>query len=273
MKEIFDYSTKPKTLLNFKQVYKDVKVLGSGFFGETHLVIKDNKKYTLKLLKSINNIEYYNREVEALIKLSKSCHPSLVCYKDHFKLNGYYCILTEYINGITLKELMLKQVLSYKNIIHIGLWLLSTVADLHQKGFAHNDISTCNILATYDGQLKLIDFGLTCYTKETKKTSLMCVKNRLNNIQYSSPELTSGLYKQNVNYYSKTSDVFACGLVLYELFTNGRPYKQDEYGRIISSYYHIPKPCLDKVLQNLLIINPNKRYTAKQGYQQLLKCK
>ena len=42
MKEIFDYSTNPKTLLNFNQVYKDVKILGSGFFGETHLVIKNN---------------------------------------------------------------------------------------------------------------------------------------------------------------------------------------------------------------------------------------
>jgi len=276
MKEIFDYSTNPKTLLNFNQVYKDVKILGSGFFGETHLVIKNNIQFSLKLIKpNQQNQEQYDREVSALIHLTKPCHPSLVCYKDHFIIiknkQKYYCILTDYIHGITLEELLKRQRLTYKNIKAIGLWLLSTISYLHQKNFAHNDISLSNIMATYDGQLKLIDFGLTCYTARRTK-HLTCLKHRLFNKQYSSPELTSGLYQQNVNFYSKTSDNFACGLVIYELLTRQRPYQQDQYGRIISAYRHISQPCLDYVLQHLLLINPQKRSTALQAYQQLQQC-
>jgi serine/threonine protein kinase len=280
-KSKFNYNTHPKTLLNFNQIYKDVKMLGSGFFGETHLIMEytTKKLYTLKILntKYLDTDDYY-REVEALIKLSQpTCHSSLVCYQNHFmmiyKNKIKYCILTDYIEGITLEKYDCQYQLSYNNIVDIGLWLLKTVMFLHQNGFAHNDISTANIIVTSQGGLKLIDFGLSCLS--TYKTKyIKCTSNRLVNNQYKSPEIQTGLYKTNPNQYSKTSDCYAIGLVLYELLTDKQPYQLDFYGNIKSHYKDIKQlPCYNLVLKKLLIINPNQRSTANAAYQQLLKCK
>jgi serine/threonine protein kinase len=128
-------------------------------------------------------------------------------------------------------------------------------------------------MVTRQGELKLIDFGLSCITNKSTFYNT-CIKNRLVNEKYISPELQNGLYRTNVNYFSKTSDVFSAGLVLYELLTGQRPYKQDQHGRIISGYHDIQRyPCLNSVLKNMLLLDPYKRSTAKQAYDQLLKCK
>lgn len=281
---------KPSILYHFDRQFKDIKLLGSGHFGETHLVYdKTNKKYySLKLLYPRDiPLKDYQREVNALIYLSKYCHPSIVCYINHFIVQGYtnyknqfvnqtyYGILTEYINGVTLNQYQHNHHLSHQHILTIGLWLLKTISLLHSLNFAHNDISLSNIMVTHKGNLKLIDFGLSCITdKKTLYNS--CLKTRLVNESYISPELQNGLYQTNVNFYSKTSDVFAVGLVLYELVTGRHPYQHDSHGRIISSYADLRQPslfCLNKVLKNLLMIDTRFRITAQQGYNQLLKCK
>jgi serine/threonine protein kinase len=266
----FNYSTHPKTLLNFDQIYKDVKLLGAGNFGETHLIIDKitKKQYSLKFMfpDKININEYY-REVSSLINLSSTpnCNPSIVCY--------YNCILTEYIDGLTLAKYDEKYNFSYDDILIIGLWLLKTINILHNKGFVHNDISPHNIMISKDGKLKLIDFGLSCYTK-TLQGYLKCVDNRLVNTQYMSPEIQNKIYFKNKAKYSKTSDVFAIGLVLYELFTGSRPYVQDKNGKIISQFNSIKNDsCINNALRHLLLINPDQRSNALESYNLLLKCK
>jgi serine/threonine protein kinase len=286
----FNYSTHPKTLLNFDQIYKDVKLLGAGNFGETHLIIDKitKKQYSLKFMfpDKININEYY-REVSSLINLSSTpnCNPSIVCYYNHFIVKGYttynnkynpnsyYCILTEYIDGLTLAKYDEKYNFSYDDILIIGLWLLKTINILHNKGFVHNDISPHNIMISKDGKLKLIDFGLSCYTK-TLQGYLKCVDNRLVNTQYMSPEIQNKIYFKNKAKYSKTSDVFAIGLVLYELFTGSRPYVQDKNGKIISQFNSIKNDsCINNALRHLLLINPDQRSNALESYNLLLKCK
>ena len=278
---------KPTLLSHFDEIYKDVKLLGAGNFGETHLVYdkRSKKYYSLKLLYPHDTpIKDYYREVEALKFLSKRCYPNIVCYVNHFIIKGYtnyknkfinqtyYGILTEYINGVTLDQYKNQHQLSYKHILYISLWLLKTLSLIHSLGLAHNDISTSNIMITHQGQLKLIDFGLSCITSHPTFYNT-CMKNRLVNEKYVSPEIQSGLYSMNVNYFSKTSDVFSSGLVLYELFTGFRPYRQDQHGNIISDYRDIQRaPCLNLILKKMLMIDPYKRSSAQQAYTNLLKC-
>lgn len=273
----FDYLTHPKTLLNFNDVYHDVKILGSGHFGETRLIMDKltKKLYALKMINAEQfNVNDYYREVSALITLSEPhCNSVLVCYKNHFMMNVKnkmrYAILTDYIDGMTLEKYNELYTLNYKNIVDIGLWLLKTVAWLHDRGFAHNDISIANIMVTKAGALKLIDFGLTCYTIK-RIAYLTCSKNRLVNIYYQSPEIQSGLYMTNVNKYSKTSDIYAIGIVLYELLTGHHPHQ----GHVQSDdYFTKQRPCFSNVLKRLLLINPNQRITAHEGYIEFLKCK
>jgi serine/threonine protein kinase len=267
-------NAEPKNFLNFNQVFKDVKLLGAGGFGETRLIVDrmSGKKYALKILKKFDKMDYY-REINALIKLSASpnCNPNIVCYYDHFKLNKYYCILTEYIEGMTLRDFDLKYRLSANDVKYIGLWLLKVLNYLHSNGYAHNDISDNNIMVTHDKKLKLIDLGITCYDKANGY--LKCDANRAVQLYYQSPELHTRYYVRNPKKYSKTSDVYATGVILYELFTGEQPYDRNKNGDIISPYHNIRNaPCINNVLKKMLTINPDQRINANQAYTLLKNC-
>ena len=271
----------PKIFLNFDQVFKDIKVLGSGNFGETHLIedIVDHTKYALKMLFLKDKNDFY-REVISLINLSKipNCDPDIVCYYNHFILpknvygTEFYCILMEYIPGVNLATFDESEQLSIKDIVRTGLWLLKTVGHLHKKGFAHNDITPGNIMVTKNMDLKLIDFGLTCFTIPNKNKYVKCKKDRLVNTTYASPEQKNGIYFTDVDRYSKTSDIYAIGLILYHLLTDSYPYELDKDGQIVSEYQDVRNKCMNIALQNMLLINPDIRTDAEEAHLLLSKC-
>lgn len=260
----FNYDYNPKLLLNFNNIYKIIKLLGEGEFGKIYLIKNKltNKLYALKLLKYNNiNKNLFNREVSMLIKLSKisNCNIYMSCYYNSFliKINNqfYYGILMDYILGMSLDKFIFNNKLNRKDIINIGLELLNIVYFLHNHGYVHNDISLRNIML-FNNKIKLIDFGLSCYTKSTDNR-IKCKKDRLFNLNYASPEIKNGIYKYDVNKYSKTSDIYSLGLVLYYLF----------------DFYHIKfDKCLKNVIINMTLKNPNERATAEKAYQLLLKC-
>ena len=136
-------------------------IIGRGTFAETYLVIDNhNNSYALKLFYS-KNLKEYEDEVKTLIDLSTpTCHPDIICYKDHFILNNQYAILTDYIEGKTLEQFIRSNHLTLKEVKFIILQLLSILIWLHQKGYRHGDILTGNIIVTKDMKIKLIDFGL-----------------------------------------------------------------------------------------------------------------
>lgn len=182
----------------------------------------------------------------------------------------YYCILTEYIDGVTLASYDEQHNLSYKEILTVGLWLLRVIKQLHAKGIAHNDISVDNIMVTH-GKLKLIDFGLSCDTRAQRNNQ--CVGNRLVNMSYVAPEMLSGKIFTDPKKYSKTADIFAIGILLYELITMQKPYRYNDDYHITSPFIHIKgEPCLDNALHHMLYINPDTRANASQAYNLLYKC-
>lgn len=271
----------PKLFLNFNEVFRPIKMLGEGGFGSTHLIVDkiSGKKYALKLLhnKGFDKDDYY-REVSALINLSAepSCDPNIVCYYNHFMLNGflnsnmkYYAILMEYIEGMTLAEFDEKYRLSVNDILYIGLWITDMLKYLHSKGFSHNDISVHNIMVTKKKQLKLIDLGATCNIKVNGY--LECGFNRIVNIYYQSPEIQAKKYDPKK--HAKTSDIYAAGMLLYKLLTGKRPYPQNKNLDIIGPYQNIRNaPCINNALKSMLTINPDERATASQAHKLLEKC-
>lgn len=249
----FDYTTHPKTLLNFTQVFKFGITLGRGNFGYTSLVTVGNQKYALKIFYPNHTAtQDFHREVENLILLSKSgCPPDIICYIDSFKISGQYCILSEYINGTTLESLVKSGVLPISQIKRIGVWLFKVLAWLHSRGFAHNDISTSNIMMTSTG-LKLIDFGLSCRLESTRTNE--CTYKRLVNLEYQAPEMTTPLFASNPGKYSQTADIYAAGIVMVQLLHRRRDR------------------CLDQLLSKVLISNPDRRISSLDAYNLIKSC-
>ena len=244
---------------------KIVKKLGEGHFGETHLVSKNNQLYALKTFHPTANVEDYQREVTNLMQLSQPhCHPDVICYIDHFKINNKYYILSKYIDGVTMDHYIQSHAMTRYAITHFALWLCQILAWLHHKGFAHNDIGTNNIMRTPRGHYKLIDFGLSCRLTKTRFAAALgltaqrtnnCTSKRLVNQKYISPELRSGLYLKRVNKYSQTSDVYAAGLVLIE----------------VMQHYIMPL-CFIRVVESMVKYNPETRITAQRAYDALKMC-
>lgn len=273
----------PKIFLNYNDVFKTIKLLGQGGFGSTILIADklSGKKYALKLLHNVLDDEEYYREVSALINLSAepNCDPNIVCYYNHFLLNTFdntkgkfYCILMEYVEGMTLDQFDNQYRLSVNDVLYVGLWLTDMLMYLHSRGFAHNDISVHNIMVTKKKQLKLIDLGATCNSK-VQHGYLECGTDRIVNIYYQSPEIVNRQYGLNTNKYAKTSDIYAAGMLLYKLLTGKRPYPENKDLEIIGPYRNIRNsPCINKAVKSMLIPNPDARATARQAHQLLQKC-
>lgn len=199
-------------------------------------------------------------------------NPNIVHFYDYFDLKDrkWHCILMEYVDGMNLLDYDKKYKLSFNDVIYVGLWTLKMLIFLHDRGYAYNDIKEENIMVTTNRKLKLIDLGLVCSDKNRANENLKC-KMLFGTMPYTSPEKVNKLINKNPNYYTKTSDVYATGMMIYILFTGKEPYLYDG-DKINSKYYHVDDKCLDKVLQKMLSIDVDKRPTAKEAYTLLKKC-
>lgn len=211
-------------------VYKILQRLGSGSFGTTFLVEKENdtsgKKYVLKEIKiRENKIADIFSEINILSKIAKNgCRRSILCYHDYFinpNLQTINIITDAFEDSITLTRLIQiyqeqKKLFNRDEILKIMHNLLSGLRYLHKLGIAHGDIKPENILINKNLETQIIDFGLSC-SKHCKPSGT---------ILYTSPEILIKLgSKQEISLDTlQRADVFSMGIVFYLLANLQFPY-------------------------------------------------
>src|SRR5688500_10673044 len=158
-------------------------------------------------------------------------HPNIAQIYDLGAEAGSYFIAMEYVHGEDLGRIMRKawssgQWLTKPLAVRIislacdGLYYAHTRADEHGRPLkvVHRDVSPQNILVSFDGSVKLVDFGIAKAADQASLTKSGAIKGKF---AYMSPEQASGKPLDN------RSDIFALGLVLYELLTGVRPIKRE----------------------------------------------
>lgn len=277
----FDSST-PKKILNFNQVFKIVKFLGRGSYGEVVKVIDiiNNKPYALKMLKVYDQTIF--KEIDMLIRLSKNktISPHISKYYDHFIYQNKLCILMEFIDGPNADDYFKINPFGLKDYLQFSLWLTNIVTQLHNLGYVHRDIKPSNIIINNkNNKYKLIDFDLSCrlgYPKDPLKCTITFSGTPV----FVGPELWNGTFTSNINKYYKTLDVYAVGVSLYYILSRDLPYKVYYKGMVTGKRYHyinikvIKKQLADKmndILYGMVNLDPNLRLTAQQAYQQFNK--
>ena len=280
-KVIFDKRTEPKRILNFNEIFKIDRVLGKGGFGEVIKVTDkvSRKSYAIKKLKQVDGSTY--SEINMLITLSnyKSLRNHIVKYYDRFMYNTDFCILMEYIPGIDASKYFQTYPFGLVNFIDFGIWLTNILNELHKLGFVHRDIKPANIMVSTTSSglktYKLIDFGLSCRTSIINDP-LKCSVSFAGTYPYMSPELLNGSFKNNINKYYKTSDMYAAGITLYNILSGRYPYQLDNFGRAIGKVYtNISTPnvskdlnvLLNNILKGMVYINPDNRLSAAKSLQ------
>jgi serine/threonine protein kinase len=215
--------------------YKILEQLGAGGMGEVYLAYdtKVGRKVALKMLPvyyETDQREYqlhrFHQEARAVSSLN---HPNIVTVHDIGQQNGRHFIVTELIEGQTLRERLMNRRIELDEALDIILQAGSALAATHEVGIVHRDIKPENIMLRRDGYVKVLDFGLAKLA-ERKSMRLKLEAPTLmpgntspgmvmGTIKYMSPEQARGLDVDD------RSDIWSLGVVLYEMLSGSEPFK------------------------------------------------
>jgi serine/threonine-protein kinase len=197
-------------------------------------------------------------------------HPGITAVHEMFEHSGQLTLVLEWIDGTTLKDLVLEQgPLDWRKLIP---WLVEACDGLqnaHQKGIIHRDIKSSNLMISDDGHVKITDFGLAkCVEAESvPRTELTGEGDILGTIAYMSPEQAKG------EALDHRADLFSLGVVMFECLTGKLPFQRDNAAAILHAVTYEPAPYLglyqissadrlDPILKKLLEKSPDERYQS-----------
>jgi serine/threonine-protein kinase len=207
-----------------KDRYEIIELIDSGGMGIVYKGLdKKTKKFVaIKVLKPdyANNSEFVMRFKREAKAASSLIHRNIVRMLDSGMEDNVYFIIQEYIEGKTLKNMILENgVLDYQRAIRIMTDICSAMEYAHDNGLVHRDIKPQNILMDKDGKVKVTDFGIA---KDISSSTLTNMDSGiLGSVHYFSPEQAKG---DNADI---RSDIYSLGIVFYEMVTGLLPFNGD----------------------------------------------
>ena len=178
---------------------------------------------------------FRNRFVQEARSAARLADPHVVSVFDQGQDSDLAYLVMEYLPGITLRELLRDHgKLTARQVIDIMDAVTSGLAAAHRAGIIHRDVKPENVLLADDGRIKISDFGLARAASANTATG----QSLLGTIAYLSPELvTRGVADAR-------SDIYALGIMMYEMLTGEQPYKGEQPMQI--AYQHanesVPRP-------------------------------
>jgi serine/threonine protein kinase len=180
-------------------------------------------------------------EREAVIQ-AKLRHPNIVTIYELGKGDNFY-IASEYVQGITLKELIAKKgSVDLETLSPIIVQVIAALRYAHKRGIVHRDLKSANILITEKNEVKLTDFGLAFARDSGTITQEGFV---LGTPAYMSPEQARG---KKVDF---RSDIFSLGVTIYEALSGKNPFEGETYADSISRVLNVTPKTLAEVVPNL----------------------
>src|SRR5512138_1508462 len=199
--------------------YRIQRRLGSGGMADVYLA-EDQELGRRVAIKVLNDrhahdeqfVERFRREAKNAAGLS---HPNIVSIYDRGEAEGTYYIAMEYLDGRSLKELIVgRGPAPVKTAIDYARQILAAVGFAHKHGIVHRDIKPHNVLVGGEGRLKVTDFGIA----RSGASQMTEVGSIIGTAQYLSPEQARGAP------VDESSDLYSTGIVLYELVTGKVPF-------------------------------------------------
>jgi serine/threonine protein kinase len=215
--------------------FKIIKSLGQGGMGEIFLAddLKLGRKVAIKSIHAdakgdLDAEILFQREVEVASRLH---HPNICAIYEITKEGGREFIVMEYVDGVTIKELLKIKPLALDQVIDIAAQVADGMAAAQAQNIVHNDIKPGNIMIDRSGQVKVLDFGVARIELapninedkgEYQESGRSDKEVILATIAYMSPEQARGFQPDS------RSDIFSFGVVLCEMIENRNPFVADE---------------------------------------------
>jgi serine/threonine-protein kinase len=177
-------------------------------------------------------VERFIREAKSVARLA---HPNVVQVFDQGTDGSYVYLAMEYVAGCTLRDVLRERgALQPRAALDILEPVLAALGAAHRAGFVHRDMKPENVLIGDDGRVKVADFGLV-RSVDTQTGTTGAV---LGTVSYLAPEqIEQGGADARV-------DVYACGVVLYEMLTGAKPHAGDSAAQVLYKHVHedVPPP-------------------------------
>ncbi len=260
--------------------YELIEVLGSGGMGVVWKALDPRlgREVAIKVLSAdletrpdrLQRFEFEARTVSSLN------HPNILTVFDVGNWKGTRYLVTELLEGATLREAEREQEIDLERAIGFALQIANGLAAAHEQGIAHRDLKPDNIFVTDDGRLKILDFGLARLAAKVAEddrkdaataTALTSVGQVLGTAGYMSPE------QVRARPSDARSDVFSFGCMLFELVTGMAPFARASTVETMAATLRrdplepavvdglLPRP-LERILERCLQKHPEKRYPS-----------
>src|SRR5579864_6598220 len=270
--------------------YSVIGLLGKGGMGEVYRARDKrlNREVAIKVLRAEISSDQSSRlrlEREAR-SLSSLSHPNICAIFDVGHESGIDYLVMEYLEGITLANRIRRNPLPLAEALQYGIEIAAALENAHHRGIVHRDLKPGNIMLTKSG-VKVLDFGLaTRPTSSADGTDTPTIDEPLTRlgaivgtIQYMAPEQLEGKEAD------AQSDIFALGIILYEMLTGRSPFVGEGQLSAITSIMTLDPPpisrvnaavptALDRVISVCLAKKPEQRWESardiKLQLQQIL---
>lgn len=243
--------------------YRVLEKIGSGGMGEVYLARDDRlgRSVAIKVLKPSlacdrDRLRRFEQEARAAAALN---HPNIVAVYDFGVQDGAPYIVTEALEGETLRQRLYGGALSLRQAADFGTQIAHALVAAHEKKIVHRDLKPENLFVLKDGRIKVLDFGVAKLTTEDgfleqeahDAAALMTTQTKagtlLGTVAYMSPEQLRG---QSVD---GRSDIFSLGSILYEMVTGRRAFQGETDVDTITAVLKEEPPPVSMVRENLPI--------------------
>lgn len=179
-------------------------------------------------------VEQLEREARAASALN---HPHICTIHDFDDHDGRPFIVMEVLEGQTLKQAIAGKAFASEKVVRLGMEIADALDAAHGKGIIHRDIKPANIFLTQRGHVKVLDFGLAKVLPSITGTTLTTLsfgetRPFAGTLPYMAPEQLSG---QRID---ARTDIYAIGMVLYEMATSCRPFPEESAAELADSILH-----------------------------------
>jgi serine/threonine protein kinase/cytochrome c-type biogenesis protein CcmH/NrfG len=271
----------PRTLGARLGTYEIVAPLGAGGMGEVYRArdTRLGREVALKLLPADvashpERLTRFEREARTLAGLN---HPNIVTLFSVEDEDGSRFLTMELVEGRSLDQCVVPGGLPPARVVEIGIALSDALGAAHEKGVVHRDLKPANVMVTRDGRVKVLDFGLAKLVEPgadpgatqaaTVATPVSRAGQVMGTVPYMAPEQIRG------GATDARSDLFALGILLYELATGRRPFGGDTHADVTSAILRDPPPPLtsvradlpadlERILARCLEKTPRERYQS-----------